>query len=508
MESLTHADGIRDTFLAPDVPQMDRAIDRDRVRTWQWATLLGLVTVAWAVFAWALVAQHRAYRSNAFDLGFFDQIIWNTSHGRWFQTSFVEYNFLGQHMQPVLLIFAGLYRLQPSVEILLVVQATVVAWAAVPLFIAARHVLASTTAALLVAGAFLVAPHLHGAVLFDFHPEVMGVAGIFGALALLAVGRPGWAMAAFATVFLLKEDAALAGIGFAVVVWKFGYRRTAVTLFAGSLLYLVLIAGIIMPALRDGPGDLQERYGYLGADSSTVAMTALRRPDLVVAQLAGQPQRQALSYVLASTALLPLATPVALAAAPSLTANLLSTHPAQHDLTLHYPAISFALLFVATVLGIRGLARSRRVNELRRRLRLPAGAVVTVPAALLLAASVTAWALGSPLGPRMFDVHRYQRTAHDRAVERAIEMVPPNAAVSAQSGLLPHLSQRRDVWEFPRLESAEYVIVDRTAWRSWQANDAGFERTLDSLPSLGYCPVLTDEGLILFRRSDICASPS
>jgi hypothetical protein len=88
-----------------------------------------------------------------------------------------------------------------------------------------------------------------------------------------------------------------------------------------------------------------------------------------------------------------------------------------------------------------------------------------------------------------------------------IAVVPPDAAVSAQSGLLPHLSQRRAVWEFPRLESADYVIVDRTGWRSSQAGGAGFERTLNALPSLGYCPMLIDDGVTLYRRSGACASP-
>jgi uncharacterized membrane protein len=465
-----------------------------------------MVALAWAVFAWALVAQHRAHNSNAFDLGFFDQIIWNTSQGRWFQTSFVDYNFLGQHMEPVLLLFAGLYRIHPSVEIPLLVQATVVAWAAVPLFVVARHLLASATAALLVAGAYLLAPHLHGAVLFDFHPEVMGAAGIYGALALLAVGRPGWAMSSFATIFLLKEDAALAGIGFAVVVWMLGYRRTAVALFAGSFLYLTLIAGVLMPAIRGGPGDLQARYGYLGENSRTVATTAIRHPELVVKQLAGQPQREALGYILTTTALLPLATPAALAAAPLLVANLLSTHPAQHDLTRHYPALSFALQIVATVIGIRGLPRSRHASRLH--FQLSTDQVTIVLAGLVFVTSAIAWSIGSPLGPRNFDADRYQRTAHDRAVDRVIEAVPRDVSVSAQSGLLPHLSQRRDVWEFPRLERADYVIVDRNAWRSSQANDAGFERMLNSLPALGYCPVLSDDGVTLYRRSGACVSPS
>jgi uncharacterized membrane protein len=477
-------------------------------RAWHWLALLSMVGIAWSAFAWALLAIHRGYNSNAFDLGFFDQIIWNTSQGRWFQTSFVDYNFLGQHMEPVLLIYAGLYRLWPAVELLLLTQATVVAWAAVPLFYAARRLLASATAAVLVAGCYLFAPHVHGAVLFDFHPEVMGAAGIFGAFALLAAGRPGWAIAALATVYLLKEDAALAGAGFAVTAWLLGHRRLAAGLVVASLLYLLLVVGVLMPAIRGGPGDLQDRYGYLGDDSRAVVLRALRRPDIVARRLVEPPQRRALAYITGTTALLPLLSPAAVAALPLLATNLLSTHPAQRDLTLHYPALAYALLLVATVLGIRALAMSPRLEAVRRRLRLSPGGAAVCLAGVLLAAETVAWALGSPLGPRRFDAERYQRTEHHAAVARVLAAVSDGAPLSAQSGLLPHLSQRRHVWEFPRLEHAEYIVVDPSAWRSSQAHDAGYDEVLRSLPSLGYCPLLTEDGVTLYGRGARCASPS
>ena len=81
-------------------------------QTW---LLLLLIGAAWAVFSWALLARHRAGYSAAYDLGFFDQIVWNTAHGRWFATSFLKYNFAGEHMEPVLLLYAAVYRFVPRV---------------------------------------------------------------------------------------------------------------------------------------------------------------------------------------------------------------------------------------------------------------------------------------------------------------------------------------------------------------------------------------------------------
>jgi uncharacterized membrane protein len=460
-------------------------------------------TTAWVVFSWALVAQHRAYYSNAFDLGFFDQIVWTTAHGHWFETSFVRYNFAGQHLEPVLLLFAAVYRVHPNVEVLLLTQATVAAWAAVPLYLGTRRLLRSDAAGVLAAGAYLLAPHLHGAVLFDFHPEVMATAGIFGAFALLVAGRPGWALAALSSVFLLKEDAGLVGLGFAWIVWLRGYRRHALILAGASALYLVLAVGVVMPAIRRGPGDLQERYGYLGRDAGEVTVAAVQRPDLVAANLVGRGQRRGLGQLFGTQALLPLAAPAALAAAPLLAANLLSTHPPQHQLTLHYAVLPFALLLVASVLGIERLARARRPDGLWRKLGVPPARRAVVLVGLLLLAQGTGFFLVSPLGGRL-DSSRYRHTPHTAAVDRVLRAVPPDVPLSAQSGLLSHLSQRRAVYEFPRLEDASWVVVDRRAWVSTQSLGSGYSDVLRALPSLGYCLVTEDDGVELYRPAAAC----
>jgi uncharacterized membrane protein len=491
---------VPDASVAP----VDSAGETLRTQRWQWAVLAAIAAVAWLTFTAALLAQHRTYRSNAFDLGFFDQIIWNTAQGRWFETSFVDYNFLGQHMEPVLLPFAAAYRLGANVEILLAVQAAVVTAAALPLFLAARRLLVSSTAALLVAAAYLLSPHLHGAVLFDFHPEVLGIAAVFAAFALLVHGRPGWSLAAVVSLALLKEDAALAATGFALIVWVSGRRRHALALLAVALLYAAVVAGLVMPAIRGGPGDLQDRYGYLGTDSTGVARGAIRHPGRVAEHLLAPPRLAAGAYPLATLALLPLASLAVLAAAPLLAANLLSTHPAQNELTLHYAALPYAVLVVAAVLGAARSAKA--IDTVIRPGRVVWRNSAVVIATLLLAASAVSWFLGSPLGPRRFDGSRYLRSEHHAATDRVLALIPPDAPLSAQSGLLPHLSRRQWIWEFPRLEGAEYVVVDRNGWRSSQADAAGYDAVLAALPSQGFCRLVAEESVELYARGEPCGS--
>ena len=180
--------------------------------------LVRLVATRWtevaayaaAIFACLLFAnfaldRHRVFESNAYDFGFFDQIIWNTSHGRWFETSFTPYNFLGQHFQPVLLFFALTYRLGAGIELLLITQTTFVAAAALPLYYAVRRVTSSGSGALAMSLAFLLSPQLHHALDFDFHPELMGFFFAFLALYFLVASRPLATIISLLPMLLLKE---------------------------------------------------------------------------------------------------------------------------------------------------------------------------------------------------------------------------------------------------------------------------------------------------------------
>src|SRR6185436_1496078 len=134
--------------LADSQPQEPSASD-DSKRPWQTAALVFFMLLWGGLLLWALLAQHRAYNSNGWDLGWFDQVVWNTAHGRPFENSFATWNFLGEHIEPILLLFALIYRVKPDVEILLVTQAIVASLAALPLYLAARTLLKSATAGLL-----------------------------------------------------------------------------------------------------------------------------------------------------------------------------------------------------------------------------------------------------------------------------------------------------------------------------------------------------------------------
>lgn len=456
-----------------------------------------MVALQFAVLAWASLSQHRAYNTNAYDLSWFDQLAWNTAHGNWFRTSFQPYSFLGEHFEPVLLAFAGVYRLHAGAEELLLLQAGAVSLAAVPLYLGARRLFSSSGAALLVAAAYLLLPQIHRAVLFDFHPDLFVGLCLLSAFALLVHERIGWMLVALGAVFLLKEDAFLIVGGFAVFVWLRGHRRLALGLLVAAALCGFVVNGAIMPHLRQGyPGETS-RYDYLRVAGHGYLYSALTHPALVWQHLAGADQRIGLAKLLATQALLPLAGPAVIAALPLSAAHLLSTHPQQQALDFHYAVAPALLLFLAALCSIERLIRLRALRRIWGGLPVPSARRSLVLAALLLAAAAAGSLFLSPLGLR-YDAELYRQDAHTRAVGALLRRVPAGVAVSAQTGLLPHLSERADIHEFPDLGDARYVVVDARGRRSTQALAAGYDAVLAGLQQSGFCLAAEADGARLY----------
>jgi hypothetical protein len=85
-----------------------------------------------------------------------------------------------------------------------------------------------------------------------------------------------------------------------------------------------------------------------------------------------------------------------------------------------------------------------------------------------------------------------------------IALIPPEAAVSAQSNLFPHLSQREAIYLFPypQTAKAEYIILD-TQGEKYPLEADEYEKSLHALLSSPRYDLVSEiQGFLLFRRSD------
>jgi hypothetical protein len=90
-------------------------------------------------------------------------------------------------------------------------------------------------------------------------------------------------------------------------------------------------------------------------------------------------------------------------------------------------------------------------------------------------------------------------TAHHRAAQAIIDQIPAGAAVAAQDRLNPHVAGRRTVYIFPRVEDADYVLLDVTG-SAWPQHPNDLRRTVDELRQDGFGVAAANDGYLLLRK--------
>lgn len=139
-------------------------------------SLLLVATAGFALFgAFGSVRVHHKMLTSTFDLGLFENLFFNTLAGR--HGVAVEIPYFGQHAEFLLYALVPFYKVFPSAETLLALQALFMAGTAVPIYLIARRYMGDGGRALGLALVYLAYPAVHGPLFFDFH--FLALSGFF-----------------------------------------------------------------------------------------------------------------------------------------------------------------------------------------------------------------------------------------------------------------------------------------------------------------------------------------
>jgi hypothetical protein len=383
------------------------------------AVALGLAGV---LFAGGWI-RHVNYWSGTLDMGVFDQGVWLLSRGSTPNVTVIGRNLFADHLSPVLIALAPLYRLHASVAWLIAVQSLCLGATVLPLRALARHEGAPAwTATLLV----VCSAPLFSAAWFDFHPSTLAVLPLAIALLGARQGRRALCLGAAVAVILCRADTAWVLMGIAIVGRREVRRPLIALAVAGTL------AGTLVPTLLGGRGHWDAHYGNLGSGPADAILHPWR---VVVALLSAGSVRTLLLWLL-PVGLLPLARPRwVIALVVSGLPLLVSQFPGTHVAWYHYGA-QFMPLAVAGALVVIAETGGRSWFVHRLAVGLP----------------LIALALLSPFSPAAPDGQRVWRFLAAPAgvdVGGAVTAVGPDDAVSASDHLLPQLTHRRQIWPYP-----------------------------------------------------------
>ena len=254
---------------------MARADRRTPLAVW------GGVAAFAALFGTLSVRRHEAFSTARFDLGNMVQAVWSTAHGHPLRVTDLDGDQvlrLGAHVDPVLVLFAPLWWLWPSPNLLLVVQALAIALGAVPVYRLAQKHLRSSRAGTLFAFAYLLYPPTTWLALNEFHPGGLAMPALLWAFWYLDEDR----LALFAVFALFaacsREDIPLVFIGFGIwYALAHGRRAVGVAIAIAGLTWTVLAVKVVIPHVRGGETAFVGRYGEAKAALGDPARTAAAR---------------------------------------------------------------------------------------------------------------------------------------------------------------------------------------------------------------------------------------
>ncbi|MCP4415065.1 MAG: DUF2079 domain-containing protein [Chloroflexi bacterium] len=417
--------------------------------------LLITAVILWAaILATFAIMRHQRLNSSAYDLAIKSQVIWNSSQGDWFASTLEVNNYLGDHVQPIMLLIAPLYRLWPDVQLLLIIQAVALSLGALPIYHIGQRHLKNQRLALLFSLVFLFYPALGFMNRFDFHPVIF-------CIPLLLFAFNAWENDRLLLTHLLLLMALLSKEEIGLTIFALGLyaifirRQVRLGLMWASvgLGWSLFSLFVIIPAFRGTDSDTLGRYAWLGADVVTQLRTLILNPGFVWQQQMGEPFRWHFLVVL----LLPLGYLALLAPAtlligiPALLYNLLSAVPSQSSIYFHYIAPFVPFAFIAAILGAA-------------RLRLWRPQMIHWIIGSLLLGTAVAWAVDNPFSKTVADpfypVYTLEQTFSAEAFAEAKALLPKDASVATTMAFAPHLSTRAELYLFYHKGKREIAVYD------------------------------------------------
>ena len=470
---------------------------------------LGLVAIYVLLFGTLSLVRHWSFHSTGLDLGVFDQVIWNTSQGRFMESTLSldrcqPHSFFGDHFSPILLALVPLYWMFPHPETLLVAQTVALALGALPIYLLARRLLPRGIERLIWVLAYVVSAPLAFITLYDFHEVALAVLPLGLGMYFLVTRRTVPLVLALLVAFTVKEEIALIGIGFGIALAFQKRWLIAAAVAVGSAAVFVVTLTLIIPAFAGAPYQYIGRYASLGGSELEIARTLLLDPPRVIAVLGdGEIGSKAVFVLSLFGPGLLLALRSRWAIVPSIVPLgylLLSDYGGEHTLHNQYGAPIIPLALGASIVGFAKTSPRWR----------PRLTVAVLLATLFFSVGFGGW----PFSHDFEDA--YLRGNPDRAPSTTpivlreprydallatVHAIPASVPIASTDFWITQVGERRSNYHLAQVETcdAQYVILDY-ADPSMNRDLARFAEVRAAVLAAGFTEIAAGEGLSLLRR--------
>lgn len=396
------------------------------------------------VFSYLSILRHNRLNSAMYDLGLFDQIIWNIAHGRFFESSIKGFNYLGDHFSPILIIFAPLYWIWEDVKILLIAQTVIISLSGYYAGLLCHCLTRDIRLSSIFSFAILGNSNVILVVLFDFHPEVISIPLFTYIVYQFTLKNYNKVLIASLIALTIKEDVSIAitlmGIAFAVLSRE---KRFLLLSLIGCV-YFILVMKVFIPYFRPKTftGDYLylERYSYLGSNLKEIILNIISNPIYPIIKMYKWTKLKVLLRLFYPTLFLSFLSPAFLIVIlPILYINWIPNYPPQFALKYQYLNIVVPFIITSSIYGY---------NKLRQIIKdsgFISKNLTTITSLLILILTIGNFII---LYHTVVRFKYFERNYYESSFYEVKSLIPKDASLAAPNTFGPHFTHREKI-EFP-----------------------------------------------------------
>jgi len=411
---------------------------------WDKLLLFYFVSSYILIFSTLSILRHSSF-SSGLDLGNMDQTVWNTLHGRFFSLTSdgVNVSRLAVHSDFLLVLFAPLYALWASPNVLLITQSVYLGLGAIPTFLIAKHLFKNKVIALGFALIYLLSPLVEWVNIFDFHMVSLVIPTFLYAFYCVLTKRWKGYWVFIVLMLLTKEQVGLTIflLGFVTAVF-FKEKKVGVITSLIGVTWFSLMTFVVMPRFSTG------------GEHWALAWYQSKGPGEIINKvLLSQEVQRYYMLLLKSFGLLPLfGLPWLMLAGPELAINVLSSHSEMQSIQYHYTSVLIPILMIASMYGARYVSiLFKKYSQM--------SLYVLVLGALLIVLRMNYHYSPLPTTESCW-CNGYIVAEVDKKFEKILQQIPATASVTSSSEIHAHVSQRESSYLLPyATESANFIAL-------------------------------------------------
>ncbi|HXB39523.1 MAG TPA: DUF2079 domain-containing protein [Bacteroidia bacterium] len=479
---------------------------RDKVS--QNKAFVGINFVFLTLYSLICFVNHANYRTYALDLGAYTRALYDYAH---FHASYGEVfraspeNILSDHFDLLLMIFSPLWWIFGSLT-LLIVQLIAICFGSWGVYKLAQENKLTKTPAVLATTSFLAYFGIFSAVAFDYHSSVVAACMLPWFVLFFQLGENKKTILVFIFILIAKENMALWMFFIcSALLWIYrkipSQRKTALGLSIASLFFFIAIIFYVMPFFSPQKAYSHIEFHVLGNNFKEIILNILQHPVRAFSLLFQNHLPDAsLNYIktetwifwLISGGFLLISRPVFLwMVLPVMLQKMYHDDPAKWSVAQQYNIEFAPLLAWCLIETIKN--KTNKTQTVLSAITLGCCVAVTIR----LCDNTVGFVDKTRI--RFYQADHYKSDFNKEDLNDVLRAIPKDVIVSAQSMFVPHLIDKKAVYQYPIVKNAGYILLSNDI-HAYPLTPKTIQKQIDSLlSSKTTSTACVKKGIYLFK---------